>query len=97
VRIGVLDGAAQGGNMTYTISLVDTISVVAALMVLISFYWPVRPILTTAAISCNLAFVAFGFYLDLPPVWLLHIGLIGLHLLRFDLGGGHGTYFNRLG
>jgi hypothetical protein len=73
--------------MAYVISLVDIVSIFAAGLVLATFALPRRIWLCGLAVLCNAMFVGYGLYLNLLPVWLLHLVVLGLQFLRFDLGG----------
>ena len=79
--------------MTYTPSLVDIVSVMAAGLVVLSFGLPRWPWLCGVTMIVNVLFVSYGLYLDLFPVWLLHLVVLGLQLLRYDLGGGPHAHY----
>ncbi len=73
--------------MTYGPSLVDVISIAAAVLVIATFALPRRAVLCSLAIACNVVFIGYGLYLNLLPVWLMHLIVLGLQILRFDMGG----------
>ena len=63
-------------------AVVDGIGFAAAGLVLTTFYMRSMIALRWVAIASNLAFIAYGYLENLPPVLLLHLLLLPLNILR---------------
>ena len=57
----------------------DATGYVAAGLVFVAFGMKEMIRLRIVAICSNLAFIAYGIALHLPPIWLLHAGLLPLN------------------
>jgi CRP/FNR family cyclic AMP-dependent transcriptional regulator len=62
----------------------DAVGYLAGGLVLAAFGMKEMLALRIVAIFSNLAFIAYGLGLDLPPVWLLHAALLPLNGWRLS-------------
>jgi CRP/FNR family transcriptional regulator, cyclic AMP receptor protein len=60
----------------------ETLGYLACGLVLLTFGMRTMMAMRVAAIGSNLAFVAYGLALDLPPIWALHTALLPLNAFR---------------
>jgi CRP/FNR family transcriptional regulator, cyclic AMP receptor protein len=60
----------------------ETLGYLASGLVLVTFGMRTMLAMRIAAIASNLAFIAYGLSLDLPPIWALHIALLPLNAYR---------------
>jgi hypothetical protein len=68
----------------------ETLGYLACGLVLLTFGMRTMRTMRIAAIGSNLAFIAYGLALDLPPIWSLHTALLPLNayrLLELQRGG----------
>lgn len=63
-------------------TLAETLGYLASGLVLLTFGMKTMIAMRIAAIGSNLAFIAYGLSLDLPPIWALHIALLPLNAYR---------------
>jgi len=62
--------------------LVDVAGYVAAVLVFLTFYMKTMIPLRSVAIASNVAFLTYGYFASLYPVFLLHLVLLPLNVLR---------------
>jgi hypothetical protein len=60
----------------------DLAGYIASALVLAAFYMKSMVWLRVVALLSNLAFIAYGLALNLPPIWLLHALLVPLNWFR---------------
>jgi hypothetical protein len=63
-------------------AIVDGIGFVAASLVFATFYMRSMIALRWVAIASNFAFIAYGYFENLPPVLLLHVLLLPINVCR---------------
>ncbi len=66
--------------------MADTLAILAAGFVLVSFSLPHRISLRAAAICANVIFIAYGLQLDLVPVWAPHAALLPINAAHLAAG-----------
>jgi CRP/FNR family cyclic AMP-dependent transcriptional regulator len=61
---------------------IDAVGYLASSLVPLTFYMKSMLRLRIVALCSNLAFIVYGFSLDLMPVALLHLGLVPINVTR---------------
>src|SRR5262245_10598955 len=78
-------------------TIFDALGYLASGLVFVAFYMESMVALRIVAVGSNVAFIAYGFGLGLPPVVALHVALLPVNLWRLwqalhadaDTGGAH--------
>ena len=73
------------------LSTTDLIGFAASALVLATFCMPSMSALRRTAVLSNLAFIAYGYLDQLPPVLLLHALLLPVNLYRLAQAGCSGA------
>jgi CRP/FNR family cyclic AMP-dependent transcriptional regulator len=68
-------------DMNHTV-WVQLVGYVASLLVFSTFYMKTMIPLRCVAVASNMAFLAYGYFAGLYPVFFLHVGLLPLNVLR---------------
>jgi hypothetical protein len=63
-------------------TMAETLGYLASGLVLLTFGMKTMMAMRIVGIGSNLAFIAYGLSLDLPPIWALHIALLPLNAYR---------------